>query len=163
MKPKTTKIMKPIKTKTKNINYSKNLNLILGLTLVCIIAFSCKKYPEGPTISFRSKTERISNSWHIKQIFENGVDKTNDFNNMFQNYVITIRKDLSYNISYKFIGLIDYNESGVWSFNTDKTGITFKNNANNNTSNWKILKLMEKELWGKYLDSNKTIEVHLIP
>lgn len=156
-------MMKQMKTKIKTVNFSKKINFILSLILVCIIVFSCKKYPEGPTISFRSKTERLSNSWHVKQYIENGIDKTNDFNNVFQNYILTIRNDLSYTVSYKLLGVLNYNEFGNWAFNTNKTGITFKNNANNNTTNWTILKLMEKELWGKYLDSNKTIEVHLIP
>lgn len=156
-------MMKSIKIKIKIINFSKKIKLFASLVLAVIIIFSCKKYPEGPTISFRSKTERLSNTWHVKQYIENGTDKTNDFNNVFQNYVLTIRNDLSYAMSYKVLGLINYNETGIWAFNTNKTGITFKNNANNNTSNWTILKLMEQELWGKYLDSNKTIEIHLIP
>jgi len=135
----------------------------LSIILIAIIFASCKKYPEGPSISFRSKVERLSNTWHVKQYFENGVDKTNDFNNICQNYTLTINKNETYTLTYKAFGLINYSEAGAWSFNTDKTGVTFKNNSNNQTSNWTILKLLETELWGKYIDSNKTIEVHLIP
>ncbi len=129
---------------------------------VSLFLLSCKKYEEGPLFSFRSKTERLSNTWKVQQYFENGVDKTNDFNNIFKDYIMTISKENSYTITYKAFGIINYSEAGTWYFNTDKTKVTFKNN-NNNTSTWKILKLMEKELWSEYIDTNKTIKVHLIP
>ncbi|NSW45250.1 MAG: hypothetical protein HPY79_05505 [Bacteroidales bacterium] len=137
--------------------------LRFSIIIFTLFIISCKKYPEGPTISFISKTERLSNTWRVKQYFENGIDKTNDFNNVFQNYVLTIKKDYTYTLTYKAFGIINYSENGSWAFNSNKTGVIFNNNANNNTTNWSILKLMEKELWGKYIDSNKTIEVHLIP
>lgn len=137
------------------------MRTITVLLFITLIIAACKKYEEGPLFSFRSKEERLSNTWKVKQYFENGVDKTNDFNNVFNGYVMTINKENTYTLSYKAFGLIPYSEAGSWYFNTNKTSVTFKNN--NNTSTWKILKLMEKELWGEYKDSNKTYEIHLIP
>ncbi|MCX7861815.1 MAG: hypothetical protein N2449_02335 [Bacteroidales bacterium] len=125
------------------------------------LLLSCKKYEEGPFISFRSKEERLANTWKVAKYFENGVDKTNDFNNVFNGYAMTINKDNSYSLSYKLFSLMPYSESGTWFFNTDKTSVTFK--KNNSSSTWKILKLYEEELWGEFVDSNKIIQIHLIP
>ena len=40
------------------------------LTLIIAIAFlaSCKKYPDNPPISLRSKTERVANTWNVPSI-----------------------------------------------------------------------------------------------
>ncbi len=138
------------------------MKTISALFLLTVIAIGCKKYEEGPIFSLRSKKERLANTWKVAQWLENGVDKTNDFNNIFNGYVMTINKENTYSLTYKAFGIIPYSESGSWYFNTNKTSVTFKNN-NNNTSTWKILKLMEKELWGEFKDSNKVIKVHLIP
>ncbi len=136
---------------------------IAYLLLIAASMYACKKYEEGPFVSFRSAEERLANTWMVKQYFENGVDKTNDFNNVFKDYTLTISKGNSYTLAYKVFGLVNYSESGVWNFNSNKTKVTFKN-TNNNTSTWTIIKLYEKELWGEYTDSgNKTIELHLIP
>lgn len=137
------------------------MRTIIALSLIAMFIVGCKKYEEGPMFSFRSKEERLANTWKVQQWFENGVDSTNDFNNIFNGYVMTINKGNTYTLTYKAFGLISYSEAGSWYFNTDKTSVTFKHN--NNTSTWKILKLMEKELWGEYTDSNKTYEIHLIP
>lgn len=137
--------------------------LFINLILIIFLFSNCKKYPDGPSISFRSRTERLSNSWHMKQYFENGTDKTNDFNNTFKEYCLTIKKNGECTTTYKLFGLVNVSDAGKWSFNSNQTGLTFVNNTNNETTNWTILKLKENELWGSYIDSNKTIEVHLIP
>ena len=48
--------------------------LIVGLTVSLLTA--CKKYDEGPGISFRSKKARIENTWVIEQALLGGVDST---------------------------------------------------------------------------------------
>ncbi len=44
-----------------------------------LLLSGCKKYPEGPLISFRSKTERVSNTWKFSNCKINGVDATSDY------------------------------------------------------------------------------------
>lgn len=139
---------------------------VVIITLVVAFAVaSCKKYPDGPDISFRSKAERLSNTWVIDQYFENGVNKTTDFKNLAKDYVMAIDKGGSYSLSYKVLGIIPYSESGTWAFNGDKTKVVFTRTspAPVNTSDWTILKLKENELWGQYNDSTKVIKVQLIP
>ncbi len=50
--------------------------LLLKTILISIIItsfYSCSKYEEGPAISLRTKTNRISGKWEIKEINKNGI------------------------------------------------------------------------------------------
>lgn len=56
--------------------------------LVVTFALSgCKKYEEGPTVSFRTKRDRITNLWKFENVTYDGQDVTNQFNRA--NYIIT--------------------------------------------------------------------------
>jgi hypothetical protein len=121
---------------------------ILFILFIITSFSSCKKYEDGPAISFISKKERISNTWHVANYYENGTDKTTDFNNVLQNAVLTIEKSGSYHFSYKAFGLVDYNETGTWNFtNDDKDFITNPSTGTGTTATHHILKLRENELW----------------
>lgn len=138
--------------------------LLSALIGGALLIYSCKKYPEGPVISFISKKERLENSWRINQYFENGVDKTSDAQTILKDYNLIINKNGNYTLYYKLLGLLDYNESGTWSFINDNEVVRFyQTSPGSNSSDWTILKLMEKELWGEFQDSSKTIEIHLLP
>jgi hypothetical protein len=132
---------------------------------VSFLATSCKKYPDGPGLSLKSKAERLANAWKIDVFFENGVDKTTDAQNWYNNYILTIDKAGTYGITYKILSLIPYSETGTWAFNGDKSKVTFTRTSPLpvSTSEWTILKLMEDELWGQYNDSTNVIKVHLKP
>lgn len=140
----------------------------LFLCIVLIIAsfMQCKKYPDGPAISFRSKAERVANTWKVSKYMEDNVDKTSDFNTYLNSYVLTTTKSGDYTISYKILGTLNYNESGTWKFSNNKKDITFTRTSPNagSTYTWQILKLYEKEFWGRSVDSSgKVTEVHLTP
>lgn len=135
------------------------------LSLMILIA-GCKKYPDGPAISLISKKERMANTWHLSNYYENGVDRTTDFNNTFQGVYITFDKGGNYHFYYKVYGLVEYNENGTWNFtNDDKDFMTNPSTGNGSTATHHILKLKEKELW--YYDDadNNGIkrEYHLKP
>lgn len=38
-----------------------------------VFLFGCRKYPEGPELSFRTKKSRLENKWQIDKRFLNGV------------------------------------------------------------------------------------------
>ncbi len=140
--------------------------LILFFVSGTLVFTQCKKYPEGPAISLRSKKERIANTWKASKYLENSVDKTSDFNAIFNNYILTTTKGGDYTITYKVLSVANYSESGSWSLSSDKEDITFTQSSPNNGSvtTCKILKLYEKELWAKSVDANgKITEVHLAP
>jgi hypothetical protein len=127
------------------------MKLLLKSLLILFVLntfYGCKKYPDGPAISLISKKERISNTWHVANYYENGTDKTTDFNNILQNAVLTIDKDGNYHLSYKAYGLVDYNETGTWNFTNDEKDFTTNPSTGTaQTGTHHILKLKEKELW----------------
>ena len=136
----------------------------LLITISFTYFIGCKKYPDGPGISLLSRKELLSNTWHLSAYYENGVDKTTDFNNVFQNAVITIAKDGSYSLKYKAFGLTDYSEIGTWRFTSDDTYFeTNPTNGSGTVGSHHILRLKESELWYMDTDSYGTKEYHLIP
>ncbi|MBS1636608.1 MAG: hypothetical protein JST26_11885 [Bacteroidetes bacterium] len=144
----------------------KKLILFLSIALVFTTFTQCKKYPDGPAISFRGKAERVANTWKVTKYMEDNVDKTSDFNNVYTSYILTTTKSGDYTISYKFMGTLAYNEAGSWKFDSSKKNLILTQSSPNNgtVTTWQILKLYEKEMWVRDIDNNgKVIEAHLIP
>jgi len=128
--------------------------VILSASLVMLSAEGCKKYPDGPTFTLHSRTERVANTWKVDNYKING----DDYTSLMSDYTETYTKDGNY--SYVWGSL---SGSGLWKFqNKDKeialTGI-------NNQSNYTlvILKLEEKEFWYYYMDGSDKKEFHMIP
>ena len=141
----------------------KKISLLFVITSIVLIA--CKKYPDGPAISLRSKTERLSNSWQMAQVLEGGVDKTSDYQFAFNGYNLIIENDGNYSYNYKALGVVPISETGKWAFNSDKTKVIFDPSSNNNGNNeLKILRLMEEDLWLLDEDNNGAVtEFHFSP
>ncbi|MBI3520359.1 MAG: DUF5004 domain-containing protein [Bacteroidetes bacterium] len=148
--------------------------LLAFIFLSSILLFTeCKKYPEGPAISFRSKKERISNSWKVSELKINDVDSTAYYTNILHDYTLNINKSGSYTITYFVtvpnIGNITNTESGFWSFSSNKKDLNLSPSSISygnvpSSSSWQILKLYEKELWLRSFDVNgKKTEFHLLP
>ena len=141
--------------------------------LFCIITSvllltECKKYPEGPSISFRSKKERIANTWKLSKYYENSVDLTSNFNTVYTKFSFVTTKNGDYTITRELYSLVNTTESGTWTLSSNKktfnlfpTSITI--GAVPNASSWQILKLYENEMWLRNIDSSgKIIEYHLV-
>ena len=59
----------------------KNAKLLVSIALLIVVSVtSCKKYPDGPLLSLRSKTEWVANNWKVGQALEGGKDVTSDYN-----------------------------------------------------------------------------------
>ncbi|TND09543.1 MAG: hypothetical protein FD123_1134 [Bacteroidetes bacterium] len=140
----------------------KSIALVLLLTTSLP---SCNKYPDGPSLSFRSKKSRLANSWQVQYYSENFVNKTDDFKNIFVNYNLIIGKDGNYSVSYKFLNSSDYLEMGNWTFDDPKKNVVFSRvSPSASTTSWIIMKLENDELWGRDIDTSGLVkEVHLIP
>jgi hypothetical protein len=144
--------------------------LLAFIFLSSILLFSeCKKYPEGPYISLRSKKERIANTWKLSKYLEDGVDLTSTFNSTFTQFAFYTTKDGNYTITRQYYSIITTTESGTWSLSSNKKDFNLNPSSISagtlpSTSTWQILKLYEKDFWLRSFDSNgKTIEYHLIP
>lgn len=140
------------------------ITIPITITLAMALAFaSCKKYPQGPGISFRSKKERISNKWSIYKVYEGGSDKTADYKNVFYNWISEIKTDGNYVITYRPGNIFDYKETGKWKFTENNSKIFLDKDDSNEDGSWTILKLEEKEVWVKTIYDNKEIELRIIP
>lgn len=141
------------------------------ITVIFSVAFvSCKKYPEGPSFSLRTKKERLCNTWKIEKYKFNGADSTAFVKKyLFNSYVLDIKKNGEYSFNYNLIiGVLSFpfNEAGTWTFSGDKKNVIFTKGSGNTTAasgssaTWQILRLKEKEFWAKYTQDGDVTEVH---
>lgn len=138
------------------------------LVLLLLLAFlmeGCKKYEEGPAFSLRSRKERLSASWGVKQYFLNGNDKTDSFLLAFKGYEFGIIRSGAYSISFLNSSNQPVSESGAWKFTDgDKafeilSGVQFAV-----PQKYHILRLKEKELWCyREIMAGKKEEFHFKP
>jgi hypothetical protein len=136
----------------------KTKNKITGLFLL-LAAFaiptiqSCKKYPEGPALSLRTREERVANTWKV----ENYKINTTDYTSLTSDYQETFSKDGQYSyVSGNLTG------SGTWAFQNDQKEIRVTGVNAQPSETLVILKLKEKEFWYYYMDGNDKHEYHLL-
>ena len=113
----------------------------------------CKKYAEGPSLSLRSKAERVANTWKIENYKVDGTDYTS----LVTDYTETFTKDGNYSYNW---GL--FNGSSTWSFQNDKMEIKLNGSESQTSRTLFIQKLEEKSFWYYYIDDNEKHELHLI-
>lgn len=128
--------------------------LIVALALTGIAG--CKKYEEGPSLSLRSRTARVANTWKMEKVMYNSTDITGSLTSI--NYTETYDKDGNYSYSSN-----SSSGSGQWSFQNDDTEIKRNGVSSQSTETLKILKLKEKSFWYSYTDGNDVYEFHFIP
>ena len=109
-------------------------NLILLVVLVGFSFSSCKKYEEGPALSFRSKKARVVNKWIVEKatdLYDN-IDITGEYTNL--------------NLEFADNGDYLENDSklGTWDLDKDKEYIVVIQNPD--TFKYRIIKLKEKSL-----------------
>ncbi|MDX2247417.1 MAG: DUF5004 domain-containing protein [Bacteroidia bacterium] len=131
-----------------------------------MIAFTgCSTYPDGPTISLKSKEARISGTWEITQATdEDGEDATEEFANW--RYTFSEDGTAVLNITE---GSVSYEMNGDWALSDDQLNfrvtvqgtilgtITFTQDAE-----YEILRLSDTQFWLKDLEDGD-ITVSLEP
>jgi hypothetical protein len=131
----------------------KNRNILLFLIIIFIIT-GCKKYDDGPTISFRSKKARVVGKWVTEKWI---VDK----------YELTYILDYDRTAEFTKDGIYRFHESdpltleetnleGTWDFRSEKEQLilglpTGRDNSMNYVL-WDIIRLKNKELWLEMVD-----------
>lgn len=139
--------------------------LFLFLTLgVIIILGACRKYEEGPNVSFRTKKARVTNNWKVESASLNGTEVSMDplwakqKHYMYRNgsYVLTIIDPITLELK---------NLQGSWTLydHDTKIALTTKNFSGNidSTNEFNILKLYNKQFWIRKIDNS--LELHLAP
>jgi len=126
--------------------------LTIGSTVLALMS-SCKKYEDGPLISFRTRTERLSNTWEVDNYTFNG----NDLTSLYTNCTETFSKGGDYSYS---CGLFD--GAGKWKFQSNDERIQVTGNDDKSNRNLKILKLEEDAFWYSTDDGGDVTEVHMV-
>lgn len=125
--------------------------ILLGFALI-FGTTSCKKYQEGPAISFRSKKARVANTWVVEKSIVDGKEESTS---PLSGFVFEFTKDGKYNFTADETSY----DKGTWDFGDKKETIVMTNeNGDKNTAT--ILKLKNKELWTKETISGVTFETH---
>ena len=134
----------------------KNKILSLGVLLctsMMTLTESCQKYPDGPMISLRSRTERVANTWKVDNYKING----NDFTSLMGGYTETYTKDGNYSFAWG-----NLSGTGKWEFQNKDAEIRITGTNNAPSQTLFIQKLEEKQFWYYYMDGNDKKEMHLI-
>ena len=141
-------------------------NILLLLCIFLLIPFGCKKYPEGPLLSFRSQTKRLINKWKIHKVLNYGDDITLDYINTYTDWSLSF-EDSTMSRTYTYVNKADNKsitrtDNGTWNFIDKGKEIeyTYIDSAGLTISEVIIiLKLRNKEFWYKTMDEK--MEFHL--
>lgn len=134
----------------------KRIKSIFVLLLIVVIPIleSCKKYPDGPLLSLKSRAERVANVWKVENYKINGSDYTS----LVSGYSETFSKNGGYGY---FWGILS--GSGNWAFQSNDTKIKLTGNDDHSSRTLFIQKLEEKSFWYYYMDGDDKYELHLVP
>ncbi len=151
---------------------------IVGIALLSLLIISsCKKYPDGPSFSLRSPTQRLIGAWGLKIYIIDGVDSTN----IFSSYTLLPGMDLkdpaiTDSAGYIIRGGIDSSNYvtnlGLYQLQNKKTEIQLTSSTLVNQLNldgplmshtpvtYKILRLKKSEMWLQTDFNGKNYELH---
>lgn len=122
----------------------------------------CKKYEEGPYISFLSKEARVTNTWHAKNVLRD----LDDYTPWFEDMTIDLREDGRWTITDKDDLDSTFTQEGFWDLINDKEQIRMLFSdppVNPDRKDYDILKLKDEELWIREITDSVTWTFHLIP
>lgn len=112
---------------------------------------SCNKYEEGPGFTVRTAKARVSGDWKLTSFTVNGTAYSSGVT-----VTMTIDKDGSYTTTYTST-LGTTTETGTWTFNDDKTTISFtESTAGSTADTFTIVELKSKEMKLKQIDGSLT-------
>ncbi len=136
---------------------------LLGMGLLFSFS-SCRKYEEGPNVSFRTKEARVTNNWKVVSALVNGVEMANDPYWEKQKHYFYRNKSYNQTIIDP-VSLEARNVNGTWALfdNDKKIAITQKNFSGNidSTNEYHIVKLYNKQFWIRKTDNS--LELHFAP
>jgi len=125
----------------KNL-FSLALVAVMALT---VVVSSCNKYPEGPKFTLLSAKARLTGDWKLTKFTINGADYTSSQGTL----TMTIDKNGTYSSSQTYVvfgSTVTENSTGTWTFNGDKTTVSFVESGQSSAEIFTILELRNKEL-----------------
>ena len=144
--------------------------IILFLIIIAGITAGCKKYPDGPMISFRSTLHRLYGYYNVKQYTINGVDSLSMLNDSIP-CILRLWHDPYDEVNdchaTRYIGIgkgYDF-ASTNWALSDNKKEISFSYDYTYTSSKnitWTILKLTNKETKWTVTNNGKIYIIDLI-
>jgi hypothetical protein len=132
-------------------------NIALAIFLAAAITLpiqSCKKYPDGPSISLLTPTTRLAQSWKI----ENAKKNESDYTSLMSGYTETYTKGGDYSYVWGSFG-----GTGKWAFQNSQKEIALTGVNGQSSHTLFILRLEKKSFWYYYMDGSDKYEFHMIP
>lgn len=120
---------------------------LIPIFISLVVVFStCKKYEEGPLLSFRTKRERAINIWSFASV----TDLTgNDLTSNYSNWLFSIDEGNNLLVQWYLSG-VKIDTYGTWVFNQDKSSIEldYTNSVLESqfSKSLRIIRLKEKNL-----------------
>ncbi len=103
---------------------------------------NCSKYEDGPTVSWKTKTQRLNGVWSVITIDETSIVADNKITVVFEN-----NGDFLY---YDTQLVNDEIHSGNWKWGSHKKNVVI--NTPDRNSRWTITRLTDTSLW--FTDEN---------
>ncbi|HYG15296.1 MAG TPA: hypothetical protein VEC12_06035 [Bacteroidia bacterium] len=130
----------------------------LPVIAFAILASSCKKYEDGPIVSFRSKEQRIANTWKVESAYEDGNNVTSSYN-QYELQMLTDGKARLAAVYTLSNVTFEYETDGRWELINDKEDLKLDFEDNEADRTYQILRLKEKQLWIR--EKGGEVELHL--
>mgnify|MGYP001951702059 CR=1 FL=1 len=117
--------------------------LLVLILPVIMLTSSCKKYEDGPGVSFKSKKARLTGIWQV-------IDINGNSNITIQAFEFNANKNYSH--SFRTLSGTD-ERSGSWDWEDKKKSLTITSDGTR--KELKILRLTGKEFWFEEEDGDE--------
>lgn len=132
---------------------------LIGCLTIGLVATSCKKYDDGPTVSLTSRTERVANTWIIGYAEEDGQNVSSEFNQY--ELFLNSSGDATLDANYTVFGTTYQDQTtGTWVFTNEEANLKLDFQDDSQDGEYRILRLTNDELWLK--DISQNLELHLL-
>ncbi len=136
----------------------KKINILFVVAIIASVMFcGCKKYDEGPTITFRSNVKRITGEWKMTKSTRNGVALSFNANDRYK-----INKDGTMVYTW-VVGSTSTTAPGTWEFFSDDDSLRMTRTYLfvTTTFEYAIKRLSNSELFIERQDGNDLYRVEL--
>ena len=146
---------------------TKKLLLLSALALL-LIGTGCKKYEDGPMISFRSKKERVVNNWKVITYKFNGQVEGLDGEEIWFDFNEDNTGKLTDKVPDEYGDVDVYEDTFKWRFNGDKTKLILTYNDGDtydsgDEEKYTIFELRESSMHLRLTDGSDREDYYLIP
>lgn len=140
----------------------KKLSIIITILVLCTTAVgsSCKKYEDGPYVSFKSREERITNNWTVEKAYRDGQDVTDAYMAEYPGLTWQFEDNKNATRTINVLGE-KVNTNGKWTLQSDdeELAIFLSNPLYAENIVWVIKRLTTTQLWVMYTIDGVIYEV----